>query len=121
MQEILSNIGDLGGWTVAIVGYSIVFSALVLLILIFTTLPKLINLKLKFELRKKGKHIKPCEEECDEYTVKGDVSAAISLALHMYFNEMHDDEPNVIRIHRIQKRYSPWSSKIYNVYNSPVK
>ena len=47
MNEILANIGESGGWTVAIVGYSIVFSALVLLILIFSAIPKLINLKLK--------------------------------------------------------------------------
>ncbi|MBI9065729.1 MAG: OadG family protein [Salinivirgaceae bacterium] len=118
MNEILANIGESGGWTVAIVGYSIVFSALVMMILIFSAIPKLINLKLKFELRKKGKVV---ETETDEFTVGGDVSAAISLALHMYFNEMHDDESNVITINRIQRRYSPWSSKIYSIYNSPVK
>ena len=120
MSEIFANVGELGGWTVAIVGYSIVFSALVTLIIIFSTLPKLINLKLRSDLRKKGKVVEQSNED-EEFTVKGDVSAAISMALHMYFNEMHDDEPNVIRINRIEKRYSPWSSKIYNIYNSPVK
>jgi Na+-transporting methylmalonyl-CoA/oxaloacetate decarboxylase gamma subunit len=118
MNEIFSLIGSQGGWTVALVGYSIVFGALVLLILIFTTLPKVINMKVRSELRRKGKQVPEAE---DELNIKGDVSAAISMAIHMYFNEMHDDESNVITISRIQRRYSPWSSKIYSIYNSPVK
>lgn len=115
MNEILSQISSQGGWTVALVGYSIVFGALVLLIIIFSTIPKLLNMKVRSDLRRKGKRV----VETDEVTlhVGGDVSAAISMALHMYFNEMHDDESNVMTICRIQKRYSPWSSKIYSIYN----
>ncbi len=45
------------------------------------------------------------------------VFAAISLALHLYLNDQHDVESNVITIKRIQKRYSPWSSKIYSMNN----
>lgn len=118
MNELFSEIGNQGGWTVALVGYSIVFGALVLLILIFSALPKVINMKIRSELRRKGKQVSDTEEELH---VKGDVSAAISMAIHMYFSEMHDDESNVITINRIQRRYSPWSSKIYSIYNSPVK
>ena len=115
MNEILSQITSQGGWTVALVGYSIVFGALVLLILIFSAIPKLLNMKVRYELRQKGKKVVETDQETLQ--VGGDVSAAISLALHMYFNEMHDDESNVMTICRIQKRYSPWSSKIYSIYN----
>ena len=115
MNDILSQISSQGGWTVALVGYSIVFGALVLLIVIFSTIPKLLNIKVKYELRRKGKKI--VETDNETLHVGGDVSAAISMALHMYFNEMHDDESNVMTICRIQKRYSPWSSKIYSIYN----
>jgi Na+-transporting methylmalonyl-CoA/oxaloacetate decarboxylase gamma subunit len=118
MNDILNLIGNQGGWTVAVVGYSIVFLALVLLIFIFTMLPKLINVKVRSELRKKGKQAVATE---DDLHVKGDVSAAISMAIHLYFSELHDDESNVITINRIQRRYSPWSSKIYSIYNTPVK
>lgn len=118
MNAILLSISEHGGWTVALVGYSIVFIALVCLILIFTQLPKLLNLKLRFELKRKGKVV---SDKPEDYIVEGDVNAAIAMALHMYFNEMHDDESNVITINRIQRRYSPWSSKIYNIYNTPVK
>lgn len=46
-----------------------------------------------------------------------DVNAAIAVALYLHFNEMHDEESNVITIQRISKTYSPWSSKIYNMRN----
>jgi glutaconyl-CoA/methylmalonyl-CoA decarboxylase subunit delta len=49
--------------------------------------------------------------------VNGDVNAAIAMALYLHFNEMHDEESNVITIQRISKTYSPWSSKIYNMRN----
>ena len=42
--------------------------------------------------------------------------AAIAMAMHLYF-DAHDDEPHVITIEEVEKRYSPWSSKIYNVRN----
>ena len=43
---------------------------------------------------------------------------AIAMALHLYYDEVHDDESNVITIKRIERRYSPWSSKIYGVINN---
>jgi len=47
-----------------------------------------------------------------------DEKAAIFLALHMYLSgAAHDIESNVITIQRIQRRYSPWSSKIYSMNN----
>lgn len=43
---------------------------------------------------------------------------AAFMALHLYLSQsVHDLESNVITIERIQRRYSPWSSKIYSVYN----
>lgn len=43
---------------------------------------------------------------------------AISMALHLFYDEVHDNESNVITIKRIERRYSPWSSKIYGINNS---
>ena len=45
------------------------------------------------------------------------VEAAISMALYLHFNEIHDEESNVITIQRVSKTYSPWSSKLYNMRN----
>ena len=42
--------------------------------------------------------------------------AAIAMAMHLYFNA-HDEEPHVITIEEVERRYSPWSSKIYSMRN----
>ena len=43
---------------------------------------------------------------------------AIAMALQLFLDEVHDDESNVITIKRIERRYSPWSSKIYGTNNN---
>ena len=43
---------------------------------------------------------------------------AIAMALHLYYDEVHDDESTVITIKRIERRYSPWISKIYGINNN---
>lgn len=98
------------GITIAIVGYVIVFSALVILYFVFTYLSKLINYNIRQKLIKTGKFKQ--EEKVER--IPGDVSAAISLALYLHY-QLHDEESNVITIKRISKSYSPWSSKIYGM------
>jgi glutaconyl-CoA/methylmalonyl-CoA decarboxylase subunit delta len=56
-------------------------------------------------------------ENENEAIPSGDI-AAIAMALHLFYDEVHDDESNVITIKRIERRYSPWSSKIYGVINN---
>ncbi len=102
------------GITVAIVGFSIVLLSLTLLVFVFTRLPKLLNINLK-KWRNKDKHLPQNKTSDDEYIIEGNVTAAISLAIHMYFNELHDEESNIVTIKKVKKAYSPWSSKIYSV------
>ncbi|HKJ41805.1 MAG TPA: OadG family transporter subunit [Sunxiuqinia sp.] len=111
---ILASTMDFG-WTVALVGFMIVFIALSILVVIFLRLPKLINMNLK---RKHPKKKRPhCEEE-EECHIEGNVTAAISLALHLYYQYQHDEESNIVTIKKVKKAYSPWSSKIYSVTNN---
>lgn len=106
------------GYTVAIVGFGIVFTALTCLVIVFNNAPKLINMKFN-KAKLKRKRNKGNEEVAqDEDYVEGNVTAAISLALHMYFNELHDEESNIVTIKKVKKTYSPWSSKIYSVQNN---
>ncbi len=106
------------GYTVAVVGFCIVFCALTVLVIVFTRLPKLINMKFNKEKLCKRKKESPEELTQDDFVVEGNVTAAISLALHMYFNELHDEESNIVTIKKVRKSYSPWSSKIYSVQNN---
>lgn len=98
---------------VAIVGYLVVFASLVLLFLFFNFLPKLIYLKVGNLLRKKGKEV----PDIKEMGIPGETTAAISMALHLYFSDFHDEESGVLTIKKVSKAYSPWSSKIYAVRN----
>jgi glutaconyl-CoA/methylmalonyl-CoA decarboxylase subunit delta len=114
LMNILS-IGSQGGWTIAAVGYGIVFLALVLLVIVFINLPKILQLNLRKKLVKEGK---PCAD-VDDLNIEGGVNAAIAMALHLHFDQIHDEESNIITIKKVTKNYSPWSSKIYGVMNQP--
>jgi Na+-transporting methylmalonyl-CoA/oxaloacetate decarboxylase gamma subunit len=111
LQEIQISFSNVTGSdvTIAIVGYVIVFTALVLLFFVYNAIPKLINIKVRRKLKKEGK----CEDYGDLH-MEGDLNAAISMALYLYMNEIHDEESDVITIKRISKQYTPWSSKIYS-------
>lgn len=101
--------------TLAFVGYIIVFVALIALYFVFQYIPMLLSMYTKRQLKRKMRLSGIEEEVIEDVTITGEVSAAISTALHLYFNEMHDDEKTVLTIKKISSRYSPWSSKIYNV------
>lgn len=105
------------GIIIAIVGYITVFLALVVLYLVFTWLSKSINFRARKKLIRQGR-LAQAEEK--QLFISGDVAAAISMALYLY-NELHDDESNVVTIRRVSKTYSPWSSKIYSMREKPGK
>lgn len=104
-------------WIITIVGWLIVFTALVLLVIVFNQVPKLFQLNFKREKTKNKTGENKASSE-NKY-ITGDETAAIAMAIHMFFAEQHDEESNVITIKRIARRYSPWSSKIYGVMNFP--
>lgn len=111
-----NGIAAAGGYTISIVSIIVVFISLAVLVVIFMSIPKLLELNIKSKLTRAG--------ESDKHAtinVEGDVNAAIAMALHLYFDELHDEESNIITIHTAPKQYSPWSSKIYGVQNVPVR
>ena len=111
----LLSIGSQGGWTIALVGYGIVFTALIALVIVFVNLPKLLQINLRSKLKKQGK----TTSESEDLSIEGSVNAAIAMALYMHFDQIHDEESNIITIKKVTKNYSPWSSKIYGVMNQP--
>lgn len=100
------------GAIITIVGIVVVFIALMALNIIFNQIPRLLKIQLRMKFRKAGKVVEG-EECCAD--ISGDTNAAIALALHLYLNELHDLESNVMTIEKVSRRYSPWSSKIYGL------
>ncbi len=43
--------------------------------------------------------------------------AAIAMALHLYFNRIHDTEPTEINIKSVEPDNSPWNFKLYGMNN----
>lgn len=111
---ILSAVSEAGGYTISVVGWVIVFIALILLVFIFQAIPKLLMLNIKSKLKRSHK-----QAANQPVNIEGNVNAAIAMALYLYLNDLHDEESNVITIRNAPKQYSPWSSKIYGVDNQP--
>jgi Na+-transporting methylmalonyl-CoA/oxaloacetate decarboxylase gamma subunit len=96
---------------IAIIGYVIVFTALLLLYIIFTYLAKGIIWQNKRKLQSTNK-LKELKDE--DLVISGEVAAAISMAIYLC-RDLHDNESDVITIKKVSKAYSPWSSKIYGM------
>jgi hypothetical protein len=110
---LLSNNINLESLVIAVTGYLIVFTALVLLFWLFSLTPKLISMGKSRIWIRQGKQPLPLETK----GISGEEIAAISMALHLYLDEIHDEESGVLTIKQISRAYSPWSSKIYAVRN----
>ena len=106
--EIPQVIAD--GGVIAVIGYTIVFSALVLLYFVFYFMPKILNWNTRRRLAQEGK----LTHQEEEVVITGEVAAAISMAIYLC-RDLHDDESDIITIHKVSKAYSPWSSKIYGL------
>ncbi|MBE9509412.1 MAG: OadG family protein [Bacteroidetes bacterium] len=119
MSLLLTNIQfdlsaiDSDGLVLVIVGYCIVFMALLLLYLFFRyIIPSILKVKIG-----KGRIYEGSDPsgKNQKIQITGEVNAAISMALYLYLSELHDEESNILTIKRVSKVYSPWSSKIYGV------
>ena len=98
---------------VAIVSMAIVFVMLIVLIWVIGFQSKIIN---KLTTGKDAK-AEPEQLETAKTTETHPTpheQAAIAMAIHLYF-DAHDEEPHVITIEQVERRYSPWSSKIYSM------
>jgi len=96
--------------TLAVVGYLTVFFVLVIMYFVYNNIPRLIHLRTRQKLRKEGK----LKDANKDLTMVGEVNAAISMALYLYLNE-HDEESHTLTIKKVQRSYTPWSSRIYNL------
>lgn len=105
------------GVGMTIISMGVVFSALILLYLIFRTIGKAMTGDFKrSSLIKQGKHEEAAQVPGD---IQGEVTAAIGLALSLYSSQMHDVENTVLTIKKVSRNYSPWSSKIYGLRQLP--
>lgn len=110
---------DANGIGMAISAMSVVFCGLLLLFISFKIVGKVaVGLSNRNTMRSKGIDKKEAKELSQ---APGEVYAAISMALHEMQDEVHDVEDTVLTITRVKRSYSPWSSKIYTLRETPRK
>lgn len=117
MQEM-----DPYGWIMAVTSMSVVFIALIILYLIFKNIGKA---NVKAANKKSSAAKAPSASSAGEPKSYGEVPAetyaAIATALHLFIedNEAHDEESDVVTQRHTDRTYSPWSSKIYTLRQTP--
>ena len=110
------------GWIMAVTAMSVVFVALILLYLIFKQIGKA-NIK---QANKKSANAAvqnnhPAAAATPAGEVSAETYAAIATALHLFIedSEAHDEESDVVTQRHTDRTYSPWSSKIYMLRQTP--
>ena len=115
--------GDPTGIWLTLTAMSVTFLALAILFLVFKQIGK-------FHIRKKSenaveavKDVANKEKADTSGQVSAETYAAISMAIHMFMveNEAHDFEETVLTINKVSRTYSPWSSKIYTLRETPQR
>ena len=113
---------DSAGIGMAISAMSVVFSGLILLYISFKIVGKIsVNLSKRNAMRVKGITDKKEAKEKQLGQAPGEVFAAISMAMHEFQSDVHDVEDTVLTITRVKRSYSPWSSKIYTLRETPQR
>ena len=95
----------------------VVFLGLLLLYLIFKQVGKAAIAASKRNAQKAGA---PASASAPD-EVSGEVFAAIATALYEMSDDNHDIEHTVLTIRKVRRAYSPWSSKIYSLRETPRK
>ncbi len=111
---------DSAGVMLTVMAMAIVFAALILLSICFYIFGKI-----NANIAKKNKAAAHAgnASAIDHTEIENDSSeaiAAISMALYQHLNA-HDYEETVLTINKVKRAYSPWSSKIYTLRETPNK
>ena len=110
------------GIGMSISAMSVVFVGLILLYVFFRAIGKVsVNMSKRNAMKVKGITDKKEAKEKMLGEAPGEYFAAIGLALHEMQSDVHDVEETVLTITKVKRSYSPWSSKIYTLRETPRK
>lgn len=116
---------DPTGIVMAITSMSVVFLALILLFVVFKNTGNY-HIRKSAQKAMEAKGGEPVatvskQEALKSGEVSAEIYAAIAMACHLYKidSEAHDVENTILTINNVPKHYSPWSSKIYTLRETP--
>lgn len=108
------------GAIMSVTAMSVVFISLILLYVVFKYTG---NYNISLSRKKAERAAAGSKRKVSEEENSAELFAAISAALHTYFedDEAHDIEHTILTIDKVTRNYSPWSSKIYTLRETPKK
>ena len=106
------------GIGMTITAMAVVFLGLFLLYIIFKQIGRL---SISASKRNAQKAAGTTSVSVDAGQESGEIFAAIATALYEMSDDNHDIEHTVLTIHKVQRTYSPWSSKLYGLRQTPHK
>ena len=113
---------DSDGIGMSISAMSVVFCGLILLFIAFKIVGKAsVSLSKRNAMKAKGITDKQEAKEKKLGEAPGEIFAAIAMAMYEMQSDVHDVEDTVLTITRVKRSYSPWSSKIYTLRETPQK
>ena len=122
-MDQFANIGWGDMLLMAGIGFALVFVVLVLLIYIMKGMGWAFTRQKKAEKVAKAAAagVTLSEDDHHEAITDQEIAAAIITALKLYKSNLHDQESEMLTIHRITRAYSPWSSKIHGLTQLPER
>ncbi len=113
------RVNDSWGIGMTITSMAVVFCGLCVLYLIFKQIGKA-SIRASQRRAQKAAAASGTTVSANAGQESGEIFAAISMALYEMSDDNHDIENTVLTIRKVQRRYSPWSSKIYGLRETPV-
>lgn len=94
---------------------SVVFLALLCISLILKGYSKLVMKTQDKKAKKASKSDDTGVATPSASQTSGEIYAAIATAIYLFNEELHDEEDTVITIQKVERAWSPWNAKFYNM------
>ena len=119
LLEVTQQVGITGQtWFITLIGFGMVLLLLFVFIYVMKLMGKIMRPRVK-AVKKEVTNEERIEsvvhkQREDRIVLTGDATAAIALALHLYYNGVHDEEDTKITI---QPHRTQWNNKMYGMNN----
>ena len=119
LLEVTQQVGITGQtWFITLIGFGMVLLLLFVFIYVMKLMGKIMRPRVK-AVKKEVTNEEQTEsvvhkQREDHIVLTGDATAAIALALHLYYNGVHDEEDTKITI---QPHRTQWNNKMYGMNN----
>jgi len=99
---------------ITLLGFSLVFTLLVVLVFIVLIFGRIMS---QNGTDKKVEKPVRVQNQTETFCLTDEEKTVVALAMHLAYEELHDDETRKLTMNHTQRENSPWNSKIYGINN----